>query len=313
MQKTKIGVIGVGHVGAHVMYMLAREGLADEIVLVDINEKKVASERQDLCDTALYLPRPVKVRVGAYEDLGDCDVIVNSAGKVDMLIENNDRWLELKFNNDAVHDYMPKVKAAGFTGIVINISNPCDTITEQIAAILDLPRGQVFGTGTGLDTARFIALLADAFDLDAKSLTAYMLGEHGAGQFAPWSQVRIGGKSLDELARTDERFQIDRAEIEDQARKGGWVTFAGKYCTEYAIASTAVRYVKAVLNDEHIVAPVTTALDGEYGEHDVFAGVPAVIGRNGAEHVIELDLTDEERATFHTMCEGIRSNRDKLM
>ena len=177
---------------------------------------------------------------------------------------------------------------------------------------LSLIRGRVFGTGTGLDTSRLLSALARQTGLDHKSITCYMLGEHGNQQFAPWSCVSFRGVPLDTWAKTDERFRFDRETLQKESIGGGWVTFAGKFCTEYGIATTAARMAYAVLHDEKVILPTSAELCGEYGEEGLFAGVPCVIGENGAEQVVELPLTESEQASFHACCEGIRRNMEHL-
>lgn len=304
----KIGIIGIGHVGAHVAYTLALQGVADELVLVDIDEKKAASEEHDLLDSVSYFPHRVRITTGSPEDLGDCDVIINSSGRISLLLGSEDRTRELKFTIPAVRSWAPGVKKSGFQGVFINISNPCDVVTREIAKQLDLPEGRVFGTGTGLDSARLVARIAERTGVSHSSISAYMLGEHGNAQFAAWSCVSLNGMPLDELRAADPRFDFDRSEVQTEAVKSGWITFSGKNCTEYAIAATAARMAACVLNDEKRIMPASMMLHGEYGEKDLFIGVPCVIGRGGAERVIELPLTEEERATFHDCAEHIRAN-----
>ena len=311
MKTRKVRVIGLGHVGAHVAYSLAVQGIADELVLVDMKEQKLASEVQDLRDAAAYLPHRVTVNPGDFADLGDCDVIVNSVGKIELL-ETHDRLTEMDFTIAAVRGYVDKIKASGFDGVLINITNPCDIVTRELAMGLGLPKGRVFGTGTGLDTSRLLSALNRQTGIDHKSITAYMLGEHGALQFAPWSRVSFRGMPLDELAKTDEKFRFDRDALQKESIGGGWVTYAGKQCTEYGICTTAARMVHIVLHDEKAIMPASMELDGEYGETGLFAGVPCLIGKNGVEQIIELPLTDEEKAKFHDCCEGIRKNMEHL-
>ena len=311
MKTRKVGVVGIGHVGAHVAYTLALEGIADELVLVDMNEQKVTSEVQDLRDAAAYLPHRVTVNPGDFADLGDCDVIVNSVGKIELL-ETHDRLTEMDFTIAAVRGYVDKIKASGFNGVLINITNPCDIVTRELAMGLGLPKGRVFGTGTGLDTSRLLSALNRQTGIDHKSITAYMLGEHGALQFAPWSCVSFRGMPLDELAKTDEKFRFDRDALQKESIGGGWVTYAGKQCTEYGICTTAARMVHIVLHDEKAVMPASAELTGEYGETGLFVGVPCVIGKNGVEQVVELPLTAEEKAKFHECCEGVRQNMEHL-
>ena len=311
MKTRKVGIIGLGHVGAHVAYSLAVQGIADELVLVDHNAQKLASEVQDLRDAAAYLPHRVTVNAGDFADLGDCDVIVNSVGKIELL-ETHDRLSEMDFTIKAVRGYAHKIKESGFAGVLINITNPCDIVTRELAMHLGLPKGRVFGTGTGLDTSRLLSALNRQTGIDHKSITAYMMGEHGALQFAPWSCVSFRGMPLDKWAETDEKFRFDREALKKESIGGGWVTYNGKKCTEYGICTTAARMVHIVLHDEKVIMPASMELCGEYGEEGLFVGVPCLIGKDGVEQVIELPLTDEEKATFHECCEGVRKNMEHL-
>ena len=287
-KKRVLGVIGLGHVGAHVAYSLAVQGIADELILVDKNEQKVASEVQDLRDAAAYLPHRVTVRAGSFADLGACDVIVNSVGKIELLRETHDRLTEMDFTIPAVRSYAGEIKKSGFDGVLINITNPCDIVTRELALGIGLPRGRVFGTGTGLDTSRLLSALAR------------------------WSCVSFRGMPLERWAEKDERFRFDRDALQKESIGGGWVTFSGKLCTEYGIATTAARMAHIVLHDEKTIMPASAELCGEYGESGLFAGVPCVIGANGVEQVVELPLTEAEKAAFHSCCEGIRKNMEHL-
>lgn len=310
MKNRKIAIIGVGHVGAHVAYSLIVQGLVDELLLIDKNEQKAVSECQDLRDAVVYCPNHVEIHVADFADLTDCDIIVNSIGKIELLA-THDRLTELNFTIEQVNENVPKIMASGFNGIIINITNPCDIITRQIAKLSGLPKGKVFGTGTGLDTSRLISALSMQTGIDHKSITAYMLGEHGDQQMVPWSLVNFAGMPLSELAEKDERFVFDHNEMKTRAIKGGWVTYVGKQCTEYGICTTLARMVSIVLHDEKRIMPASFELDGEYGETGLFAGVPCIIGKEGVERIIELPLSEEEAKEFHSCCDGIRANMKK--
>ena len=301
----KVGILGVGHVGAHCAYSLAIQGIVDELVLVDLREDRVKSECQDLRDAVMYMPHNVTVNVGTYADLGDCDVLVNSLGDIS-LVATGDRNHEMRYTVAQLKATMPKVMASGFNGVIISITNPCDTIADLVYKLSGLPKGRVFGTGTGLDTSRLVSALAQQTGYDHQAISAYMIGEHGASQMSAWSCVSFGGAPLTALEGKDERFTFDKDELQRIAINAGWVTYHGKQCTEYGICSTLARMVRAVLHDEKRIMPASMLLEGEYGEHNVFAGVPCVIGKNGVEEVIELPLTTEEKAKFHICCEDIR-------
>lgn len=307
MNKTrKVAIIGVGHVGAHCAYSLAIQGIVDELVLVDKNEQKVKSECQDLRDAITYCPYRVKISIGQYDELSDCDIIVNAVGKV-ALLETHNRLTELDYTIEQVNDYIPKVMAGGFHGIIINITNPCDIITRQIAKMAKLPKGHVFGTGTGLDTSRLISAISQQTGIAHRSITAYMLGEHGADIMAPLSQISFHGKSLDSL-KEDKNYQFDSQFLKNLVHDAAWITFDGKKCTEYGICSTLAKMVDIVFRDEKAILPASAPLEGEYGQEDIYIGVPTIIGSNGVEKVIELDLTESEQQEFKKCCDGVRHN-----
>ena len=310
MSDFKVGIIGIGHVGAHVLYTLALQGISDDFVIVDLedNEKKAIAERQDVLDSTEFLPHRVNIKIGKIEDLKDTDLIINAVGNIIALKGTNTRLSEMEFNMNAIQSYATKLKESGFKGILVNISNPCDVITKWLAEFLNLPQGHVLGTGTGLDTARLKLRLQEKTGVSTHSITAFMLGEHGSQQIAPWSQVSFNGLLLDKIAENDEAFKFDRDAVEKDAREGGWITYNGKFCTEYAIALTAARLARIIKYDEKEIIPVSYELNGEYGESGLFAGVPALVGRNGVERVIELELTDKEKVKFHSCCDGIRAN-----
>ena len=166
----------------------------------------------------------------------------------------------------------------------------------------------MLGTGTGLDSARLVTQIVKKTNVDPNSIQAFMFGEHGNSMFAAWSCATVNGLPIDKMAEQDEAWAFDRDEVEQLGRHGGWVTFSWKHATEYSIATTAARMVKAILHDERLLMPASTELNGEYGQRDVYAGVPCIIGKNGVERVVEFPLSEEELAKFQTSCDTIRAN-----
>lgn len=310
MKKRIVGVVGLGHVGAHVAFVLGMRGAADVVKLCDINEQKAVSERQDLMDAVMFMPHRVEYVPAAYEELGDCDIIINAMGKV-ALCATGSRDDEMGFTVPGVAGYISKIMAGGFNGCFINITNPCDVITNLIQRLSGLPARKVIGTGTGLDSSRLISAISQQTGLDHHSFSAFMFGEHGNSQMTPWSVVTFAGQPYLEIAEHDERFRFDRKELQERAIKGGWVTFVGKQCTEYGIASTGVRIAEAVFHDEQVIMAASVKLDGQYGESGIYCGVPAVIGAGGVERIMEYTLTPEELKEFHGCCDKIRTNIEK--
>lgn len=308
MRGRTIGIIGVGHAGAHIMYNIALQGLADEILIVDSNEKKARSESRDLFDSVSMMPHRVRVRVVTAKDLGRCDIIINACGDVHKVDIDKDIAEEMQFTVPAVRSWIGDVRDSGFDGVVINISDPCDVITREIANGLGLPKGRVFGAGTCIDTARLASSLAKATGIDHKSIICFMLGEHGDDQFVPWSYVSFRGKPLALLEQIDPAFCFDKQAMQEEAKKSIRILHEGKGFTEYAIAMVATSLINSVLHDEKSIVPVSTQLDGEYGESDVFVGVPAIIGSGGAEDILQLPLNEEEQEKFRKCCASIREN-----
>ena len=309
-----VGIIGLGHVGAHVANTLLLQGLVDELYLCDIDAQKLASEVQDLRDSLAFCPyNAAIVNCGdTYEELAGCDIIVNAAGDVSLSSTNRDG--ELFYTTDACRTFANRVVDAGFQGIWVTIANPCDVVATEIWHLTGYDPTRIIGSGTGLDSARLRSQVSLACGgLDPKSIDTYMIGEHGFSQIAAWKSASISGVLLSELAAADpEHFGFDLAEVEELARRGGYVTMAGKHCTEYAVAGAAARLVAAIFHNEHAVLAASTLLTGQYGEEGIFSSLPCIIGRNGVERVLELDLSDDERAGFHASCEHIRENIARL-
>ncbi|MBS5450177.1 MAG: L-lactate dehydrogenase [Coriobacteriia bacterium] len=312
-QPHRIGIVGMGHVGAHVANSLLLQGIADELYLCDVKDQKVVSETQDLMDSLSFVPHNTAVINvhDSYEDLASCDIIVNAAGNVALSAGNRDG--ELEFTTDACRSFAGRVAKAGFGGVWVTIANPCDVVATEIQKLTDCDPRRVIGSGTALDSARFRTVLARETGWDPKSIQAYMIGEHGDTMFACWSHVAFGGKPLAELEREQpERFSFDKDALEHTARRAGYVTYAGKGCTEYAVANTSARICAAVLHNEHAILAAGTMLTGQYGESGIYTSLPCVIGADGVEEVIELAFSERELESFHATCAKVRSNIAKL-
>lgn len=225
---TKIGIVGMGHVGAHVANSLVLQGIADELYMTEIcsgerdRSRKLAAEVQDLGDSLAFCPHNVALHNCGddYAQLAQCDVIVNCAG--DVSLSSKDRDGELFFTTDTAKTFIKTIADAGFHGIWITIANPCDVVATEIWKESGMDPRRIIGTGTALDSSRLKYVLSRVTGYDQHSITAYMLGEHGNSQFAAWSNVYFGGKPLSQLAvEQPERFAFDYAELEAEARKGG--------------------------------------------------------------------------------------------
>ena len=294
----KIGIIGAGNVGSHLALQFAVQGLADEVVFYDINHDKATGESLDLLDAVSYQPHHFEAYAGTVDDMKDADILINASGRPRLQGQNR-----LDMMNSAVDtskEFLPIIEKSGFDGIIMSISNPCDIIAEYLQYKLDWPKQKIIGSGTALDSARLQMQLSTQLKINRRSLTAYLLGEHGDSSMIPWSHVTVAGKPIDELlAEKPDVYHMDsKDEILRKVHEEGTWENSMKGCTEFGVSSATAELVRAIYHDEHKILPCSVYLDGPYGIKDSFASVPVKIGKDGVEDIIELHLTDEENEEF---------------
>ncbi|TXJ25605.1 L-lactate dehydrogenase [Brachyspira aalborgi] len=304
----KIAIIGAGHVGSHAGYSLASQGLVENIVYIDIDKKKAFSQALDIFDSIVYLPHRIIVKDGDYSDIDDADIIVICAGPLPNMSQT--RMDTLGDTVAVMKDIISNIKKTKFAGIIINISNPADVITHYIQNQLSYDYKKIISTSTTLDSARLRRAISEEINIDQKSIYAYSLGEHGESQMVAWSTVTIAGKPLLELIKEKpEKYgKLDLNKIAEKGKKGGWEVLGGKGSTEFGIGTSLSEVAKAIICNEHRVLPVSVYLNGEYGQKDVYASVPAVLGKDGVEEIIELNMTKEEKKLFDNSCKIMSEN-----
>lgn len=312
INKSKVVIVGAGAVGSSTAFSLVTQGVCDEVVLTDINAEKARGEAMDLQHCIEYLNRNVKVSSGSYADCANADIVLITASAP--YVQGQNRLDMLDSSAAIVKGIVDPIMASGFDGIFVIISNPVDVISHYIWKISGLPRNQVIGTGTALDTARLKCLIAEKIDVDPRSVHCTVMGEHGDSQMVPWSRVTVGGKDFyNIMADNEDRLAgVKLNELAHQTAEAGWEILHRKGNTSYGIATTAVGIIKAILQNENQIIPVSTLLNGEYGETDVFAGVPAVLNRSGVKEVVEVRMTQEELEQFKKSVAVIREFGDKL-
>lgn len=310
IQKRKIAIIGAGHVGSHAGFALISQGLAEEIVYIDTDKKKAQAQALDLSDSTAYLRKRAIVRVGDYTDAKDAVLLIVAAGPLPDMSKGQTRMDTLRLTIEIMKDITENIRMSGFAGIILNISNPADVVTHYIQHVLNWPQKKIFSTSTTLDSARLRRAISEATGVDQKSVYAYVLGEHGESQMVPWSTVTIAGKPLLQLRMEypDTYGMLDLQALANAGKAGGWIILGGKGSTEFGIGVTIAEVIRAVFGDENRVLPISVLLDGHYGQHDVYASVPALLNRNGVADIIELDLTEEEQKQFNVSCQTISEN-----
>lgn len=314
MTSRRVLIIGAGHVGSHAAYALAEQGIADEIVFIDVDTGKAKAQALDIYDATVYLPHRVIVRAGDYTDVKDADVIVLSVGTNPDKNKGQTRMSMLDDTVAIVRDIAEQIKDSGFKGIFVSISNPADVIAHYVQKKLGYPSHKVISTSTTLDSARLRRAVADAFNIDQKSVYGYALGEHGESQMVPWSTVTIAGKPIRQLIdeNPSKYGDINLSELANEAKAGGWHILEGKGSTEFGIGASLAEVVRAIFSDEKRVLPVSTLLEGQYGQNDVYASVPCILGSNGVEDVIELRLTNEEYEQFDSSCKAMKEQSNRI-
>ena len=309
----KVGIIGAGNVGSHLGLQLAVQGLADEVVFYDVNNDKAMGESLDLMDAVSYQPHHFEVYAGTIDDMKDADIMINASGKP--RLPGQTRLDMMDGGIATTKEFLPLIEKSGFDGIIISISNPCDIIAEYIQYKLDYPKNKIIGSGTALDSARLQYQLSDQLKINRRSLTAYLLGEHGDSSMIPWSHVTVAGKKLDELlAEKPELYKMDPKDvILEKVHREGYVENTTKGCTEFGVTSATAELVRAIYHNEHKVLPVSVYFDGPYGIKDSFASVPVKIGKDGVEDIIELHLTEEENAELAASIKVLKEHFERAL
>lgn len=312
IKSRKVAIVGTGLVGSSCAYALVNQCVCEEIIMIDINKDRAKSEALDLMHAVEYMSLRTKVRMGTYEDCNDVDAVVITAGPPPKIGET--RLDTLEVSAKICNSIVEPIINSGFNGFFILASNPVDIISYHVFKLAGFPKNKVIGTGTALDTARLKTIISEKLGgIDTRSIQGFAMGEHGDSQMVPWSKVTVAGESFLKLIDKSEDVTKETLdEIVEETAKAGWEIINGKGSTYYGIGSTVVGILKAIFHDEQKVIPVSTLLQGEYGENDIYMGVPSIIGKNGVEKIIELDMEENEKEKFHNSALVIKEYISKL-
>ena len=286
---TKISIIGAGAVGSTVAYALSHKNIAAQINIIDVNEAKEEGQVMDIADGLCFFDTGCVIG-GDYKDIRDADIVIHTAG---ISQKEGDTRLDLVKKNKAItKSIFKKIGRLKKTAIVIVIANPVDLVTHTLHQQLKLPKKQIFGTGTTLDSARLKTKLAQRFDVSAQSVQGFVLGEHGDSSFVPWSLVRIGGIPETHLSGLNARA---KARIEKDVRNEAYEIIKRKGSTHFGIGTATADIVEAIILNKKIILPVSTHINNYQGISHACLSVPAVIGAEGVEKIWPIKLTLQER------------------
>ena len=309
----KVTVIGAGNVGSTIAYTLAVEGVANEIVMIDIRADKAVGEAMDISQASPFFTG-ARVVAGSYEDAVDSDIVIITSG---MGRKPGQTRLDLAQTNvNILCQIAPQITKYAPNAIYVIVSNPVDVMTYVFHKVTNIPHSRIIGSGTLLDTSRLRSYLADHFDISKQNVHAHVLGEHGDSSFIPWSQATVSVVGLDKYAecvRDDVNIApLDRAEAEHYVRASGAEIIARKGATFYAVAVTTVYICKCIFSGTDTAMTVSTMMDGEYGLSDVCLSLLTVVGEHGVKARITANITEEELAQLHHSAKCLRDVIDQI-
>lgn len=310
----KVGIVGAGLVGATAAYSLLMRSIGREIVLVDMNAERAWAEAEDIFH-AVPFSSPLTIRAGGYEDLAGARAVLIAAGVGQRPGET--RMQLLGRNADVFSQVVPSVLKHAPNAVIVVATNPVDPMTHIAASFAErfgAEKGQVFGTGTMLDTARFRTLIASRIGIDAQHVHAYVVGEHGDTEVLAWSGATVAGIPLDEFIATRrvELSDEDRAGIDDAVRHAAYRIIEGKGATYYGVGAAIARIIETVLSDRRSVLPVCTPCESIAGVENVTVSLPRLIGGRGIMETFSPTLSTREMSALRSSAEHVRAAIDEV-
>ena len=294
---TKITVIGAGSVGSAITNDIMVQGIASEVVLIDINKEKAMGEAMDIYQGAPFCA-PAIIRPGDYEDAVGSQIVIITSG---VPRKPGQTRLELAQTNvNILKQITPQIVKYAPDAIYILVSNPVDILTYVFTKISGIPENRILGSGTVLDTSRLQSELAKRFHISPKNVHAHVYGEHGDSSFVPWSLATIANNKIDDyknnvaLSKPIRWDNDDRETVEEFVKKSGAQVIKNKGATFYAVAMSVCHICKCILNGSGTALTVSTMMHGEYGVENVCLSTLALVGSDGVHTKITSPLTPEE-------------------
>ena len=307
----KAAIIGCGFVGSASAFCLMQSGLFSELVLLDANRDKAEGEALDVAH-GIPFARPMKIYAGDYDDIADAAIIIVTAGANQKPGETR---LDLVQKNVGIfRSIIPEIAKRNFAGILLIVSNPVDILTYTAMELSGLPEHRVIGSGTVLDTARFKYQLGEHLQVDPRSIHAFIIGEHGDSEIAAWSSANVSGIPIHDICEMRGFYNHEDAmkEIAETVKNSAYEIIAKKKATYYGIAMSVRRICEALVRNEKSILPVSTMLHGQYGIEDVVLSMPAIVGSDGVETTVPIDLSPEEQEKLKESANALAEIAKKL-
>ena len=281
LNQRKAAIIGCGFVGSATAFCLMQSGLFSEIVLQDVDKDKAEGEAMDITHGTPFAGR-IKIYAGNYNDMMDAAVIIITAGANQK--EGETRLDLVKKNKKIFEEIIPEISNRDYEGILLIVSNPVDILTYTAIKISGFEENRVIGSGTVLDSARFRYLLGEHLDVDSRSVQAFIIGEHGDSEIAAWSSVNVSGIPVNDFCEMRGHYDHEEAmkAIADNVKESAYKIMSVK------------RICEVILKDEKAILPVSTMMHGAHGIEDIVLSMPAIVGKNGIETQVPIELNEEE-------------------
>ncbi len=308
----KVAIIGCGFVGSSIAFSLMQKQLFSEMVLIDANTKKAEGEAMDLGHGLPYTS-PMNIYAGTYDDIVDCAMIIITAGANQRPDETR---LDLIDKNVRIFkSIIPEISKRNCEGILLIVSNPVDVLTYVAYKLSGFPANRVIGSGTVLDTARLKYLLGRHLSVDSRSVHAVIIGEHGDSELAVWSGANISGVPLNDFCELRGHYQHEESmkRIYEDVRDSAYEIIEKKGATYYGIAMAVSRIASSIIRNEHSIMPVSALLEGQYdGLEGLCLSVPSIVGKNGLEKVLDIQLNANEHQALHDSAAQLKAVIDHI-
>ena len=290
----KVVVVGCGFVGSSSAFALMQSKLFSEMVLIDADHDRAEGEAMDISH-GMAFASPMKIYAGSYDDITDAAVIVITAGANQKPDETR---LDLIRKNSAImKSIIGEIKKRPFEGILLIVSNPVDILTYIALKESGYPANRVIGSGTVLDTGRFRYELGEHLEVDSRSIHAFIIGEHGDSELAAWSEARVGGMPINDFCELRGHYDHESSmeKIFNSVKNSAYEIIQRKQATYYGIAMAVKRICECIIRNEQSILPVSSMMHGIYGMEDVVISMPAIVGKDGVEAVVPIELDEEEQ------------------
>ena len=299
VNQRKVAMIGCGFVGSATAFALMESGLFSEMVLIDADKNRAEGEALDISH-GLPFARPMKIYAGDYDDIVDAAIIIVTAGANQKPDETR---LDLVQKNVGIFkSIIPEIAKRNCGGILLIVSNPVDILTYTALKLSGFPENRVLGSGTVLDTARL------KYNVDSRSVHAFIIGEHGDSELAAWSSATVSGVPINTFCEMRGHFNHDEAteRIAENVKNSAYEIIAKKKATYFGVAMAVRRICEAIIRDEKSILPVSNLMHGEFGISDISLSMPAIVGLNGIETHVPISLDADEAEKLRESAETLK-------